>query len=363
MGRFTAARQSVLGLGRLGGRVKLVVQIPCFNEHDTIGRTIADLPRKLSGIETIEVLVVDDGSTDGTAEQAERQGAHWVVRAPKHRGLAIAFMAGIDAALRAGADLIVNTDADGQYRGSDIVSLIAPLLDGRADLVIGDRRTDQIAGFSPMKKLLQRWGSRTVRRLSATDVADSPSGFRAMTRNCALQLFVHNRFTYTLETVIQAGRRGLSVVNVPVTVNPNTRASRLFRSIPEYLGRAGPVLFRAYAMYRPVQLFGILIFALLLFGAAVGVRFLYHYLQDPQYSGYIQSLVVGTGAVILAFVLAVAALLSELLAANRRLLEEVLMRVRSLETNQKVGAPRAETLHTQRTAHPSWERGNPTPTR
>ncbi len=337
--------------------MKLIIQIPCLNERDTLGATIADLPRAIDGIDEIEVLVVDDGSTDGTAEEAERLGAHYVVRLPENRGLAAAFMAGIDAALRLGADIVVNTDADNQYRGEDIALLVAPIVAGHADVVIGDRRTDTIRHFSPVKRLLQRWGSRIVRTLSATNVSDSPSGFRAVSRRAALRLFVHNSFTYTIETVIQAGRQGLVVKNVPVQTNAKTRDSRLFTSLPQYLRRAGPVMFRAYAMYRPVQVFSGIAVALFLFGAGIGARFLYHYVKNPNYSGYTQSLTVGTGAVVLAFVTALVAMLAELLAANRRLMEEVLMRVRRLDAkpwSQSDGAP----LEGIRTTNSSpWRKG------
>jgi glycosyltransferase involved in cell wall biosynthesis len=311
--------------------VKLIIQIPCLNERETLAATIADLPRAIEGIDEIEVLIIDDGSTDGTAEEAERLGVHHVVRLAENRGLASAFMTGIDAALRLGADVVVNTDADNQYRGSDIRLLVAPIVAHRADVVIGDRGTDTIEHFSPIKRFLQRWGSRVVRTLSGTDVSDSPSGFRAFDRKAALRLFVHNRFTYTIETVIQAGRLGLVVRNVRIQTNDKTRESRLFKSIPDYLRRAGPVMFRAYAMYRPVQVFAGLAIALFLFGAALGLRFLFHYVQDPGYSGYVQSLTVGVGAVILSFLTALVAMLAELLAANRRLMEEVLMRVRRLD--------------------------------
>nr|WP_233561158.1 glycosyltransferase family 2 protein [Sorangium cellulosum] len=328
--------------------VKLIIQIPCLNERETLAQTFSDLPRSIDGVDEIEVLIIDDGSTDGTSELAEQLGIHHIVRFAMNRGLAAGFMAGIDACLRLGADIIVNTDADNQYRGAEIPRLVAPILEGRADLVIGDRQTDRIEHFSPLKKVLQRWGSRLIRRLSATDVADSPSGFRAVSRKAALQLFVHNRFTYTLETVIQAGRRGLAVENVKITTNPKTRESRLFRSIPDYLRRAGPVMFRAYAMYRPVQLVGWVAAILLVFGLALGVRFLYFYLQNPDYSGYIQSLIVATGAVVVACILVAVALLAELIAANRRLVEEVLMRVRRIETELAQRAPgvRPEGIHT-----------------
>ena len=315
--------------------MKLIIQIPCLNERETLPQTIADLPRHVQGIDVIEVLIVDDGSTDGTAERAAELGVHHILRFPKNRGLAAAFMAGIDAGVRLGADIIVNTDADNQYCGSDIPKLIRPIIDGKADLVVGDRQTDTIEHFSLIKKVLQRWGSSLVRRLSATDVQDSPSGFRAIGRSAALQLFVHNRFSYTLETIIQAGRRGLTVTNVKIATNRMTRKSRLFRSIPDYLRRAGGVMFRAYAMYQPVQTFALVALLVFLFGIGTWIRFLYYYLTGSG-AGHIQSLVVGTGAVILSFLTMLVALLAELLAGNRRLLEDLLMRARRIDSELTV---------------------------
>jgi glycosyltransferase involved in cell wall biosynthesis len=336
--------------------LKVIIQVPCLNERETLPDTLADLPRVIEGVDEIEVLIVDDGSTDGTAEVAAGLGVHHIVRFPRNRGLAAAFMAGLDASLRLGADVIVNTDGDNQYRGDDIARLVEPLVEGRADVVIGDRQTDTIVHFSRVKKLLQRWGSGIIRQLSATDVRDSPSGFRAISRKAALRLFVHNPFTYTLETVIQAGRLGLVVHSVPIATNPHTRASRLFRGIPDYLRRAGPVMFRAYAMYQPVQLLSRVAGLLLLVGVALGGRFFYYYVKNPHHSAYIQSLTIATGAVILAFLVGLVAMLAELLAANRRLMEEVLLRVRRMDAT--LGAPRAgEGVEgVESTGAPPWRR-------
>jgi glycosyltransferase involved in cell wall biosynthesis len=316
--------------------VKLIIQVPCLNESEHLAGTIADLPRRIDGVDAIEVLVIDDGSTDGTSAKAVELGVHHIVRFPRNRGLSAAFMAGIDTSLRLGADIIVNTDADNQYRGADIARIVAPILEGRADVVIGDRQTDKIAHFSPLKRLMQRWGSRMVRRVSGTRVTDATSGFRAISRRAAYGMFVHNRFSYTLETIIQGGASGVVFEDVPLETNPTRRASRLFTSVPEYLRRNGPVIFRAYAMYRPVQTFSYVAIALLLAGAVLVGRFLYFFFRDPSYGGHTQSLVVGVGAVILSFLVGLFAFLSDLLSANRRLLEEVLARVRRLDATLAV---------------------------
>ena len=328
--------------------VRLIIQIPCLNERQWLAETLAALPRELAGIDSIEVLVIDDGSTDGTAEVAETLGVHHIVRFARNRGLAAAHMAGLDACLRLGADIIVNTDADNQYRGSDIARLVAPVLAGQADIVIGDRNTDTIPHFSLLKRILQRWGSRVVRRASGTTVADSTSGFRAMNRRAAYALFVHNRFSYTLETIIQAGQLGLTLENVAVQTNPKARESRLFRSIPEYLRRNGAVILRAYNLYWPTQTFGFMAIALFMLGATLGLRFVYYYVQDPDYSGHVQSLLVGVGAVVLSLIVGLMALLGDLMATNRRLIEEVLRRVRRLDAQVAAGqgGGQVEGVHT-----------------
>lgn len=343
--------------------VRLIIQIPCLDEREHLPGTFADLPRTIAGVDAIEVLIIDDGSRDGTSEVAAALGAHHVVRFPRNRGLAAAHMAGLDACLRLGADVVVNTDADNQYKGSDIARLLAPVLAGRADIVVGDRQTDTIAHFSWIKRVLQRWGSALVRRASGTAVVDSTSGFRAMNRKALSTLFVHNAFTYTLETMIQAGKAGLVVENVAITTNPKTRESRLFGSIPEYLRKNGPVIFRAYGMYWPVQTFGFMAIALLALGLGLGGRFLYFYLRDPDVSGHVQSLQVGVGAVVLAFVVGLMALLGDLLAANRRLNEELLARVRRLDASLAIEQRRRgepiEGVHSTPAA--AWRSEEPNP--
>jgi hypothetical protein len=260
------------------------------------------------------------------------------VRFPTQRGLASAFMGGIDASLRLGADIIVNTDADNQYRGADIVRVVEPILARRADVVIGDRQTDYIPHFSTPKRWMQRWGSRVVRSLSGTRVSDATSGFRAYSRRAAYQVFVHNRFTYTLETIIQGGSSGLAFEDVKLETNPDRRASRLAKSLPDYVLRGGEALVRAYGMYRPVRTFASAAAILFGCGAVLCARFFTIYVRNPSNSGHTQSLVAGVGFVILAFLVGLASLLAEMLAANRRLLEDVLARMKRLDAAQAQGA-------------------------
>jgi glycosyltransferase involved in cell wall biosynthesis len=337
--------------------MKLLIQIPCLNERDHLAGTLADLPRQVDGFDEIEVLVIDDGSTDGTFERARELGVHHLVRFPKHRGLAAAFMAGIDASLRLGGDVIVNTDADNQYRGADIPRLVAPILAGRADVAIGNRQTDRVAHFSRLKRLMQRWGSRVVRSASGTQVADATSGFRAISRAAALRLYVHNRFSYTIETIVHGGHAGVVFEDVDLDrTNPATRRSRLFRSIPQYVRRNGPVILRSYVMYRPVRTFAFAAMAMFLAGALLSGRFLYYYVLDPTRSGHVQSLAIGIGCIILSLLTAVVAVLSDLLSANRRLMEEVLARVRRLDAHDAMRAvARGEPVEgVSSTGQPPW---------
>ncbi len=335
--------------------MKLIIQIPCLNEHDQLEQTIADLPRKIPGINQIEVLIVDDGSTDGTANKAESLGVHYIIKFPQNRGLSAAHSAGLEACLKLGADIVVNTDADNQYRGNDIARLVEPIILKRADLVIGDRRTDTVEEFSLLKKLLQRWGTSVVKYASGTSVCDSTSGFRAINRKAMAQLFVYNRFSYTLETIIQAGRLGLAIENVPIQINAQTRSSRLSSSMLDYLRKNGPVIFRSYSLYWPVQTFGCISLLLFIFGSVLGLRFLYYFFLDPSVSSHIQSLMVGVGAIVMAFVVGLMALLGDLLGMNRRLLEETLVKVRHLEAQYYQATSKDLALHgIYSTGHAAW---------
>jgi glycosyltransferase involved in cell wall biosynthesis len=310
--------------------VKLIIQIPCLNEEQTLPQTLRDLPRHLDGIDEIEVLVIDDGSTDRTAEIAREQGVHHIVRFTNNKGLAEAFMAGLDASLKLGADLVVNTDADNQYRGSDIEKLIRPILQRKADMVIGDRQIETVAHFSPLKKQLQKVGSWVVRHVSETNVPDATSGFRAYSREAALRMNVISRFTYTLETIIQAGKKNIALDNVQVQTNGKLRESRLFASIPAYLKRSIGTIFRIYAMYEPLKIFagiGIFIFTP---GALLAARFLYYYFTGDG-TGHIQSLILAAVLMIVGFQIAMIGLVADLIGGNRRLLEDALYRIKKLE--------------------------------
>ena len=311
---------------------KLIIQIPCLNEADTLPATIADLPRSVPGIDVVEFLVVDDGSRDGTADVARACGVDHIVRLRRNKGLAAAFMAGIDASLKQGADFIVNTDADNQYAGKDIAKLIAPLLAGEADIVIGDRNIAEIRHMSWRKRQLQRLGSWVVRQVSSTSVPDTTSGFRAYTRDAALRMTIVSEFSYTLESIIQAGKKRMAIGHVPIATNPRTRQSRLFDSVFSYIKRSGATIVRIYTMYEPLKVFtyiGLTVFAL---GVAGAGRFLYYWVTSTGAPvGHIQSLIFSAVLMIVGFQVLLIGLLADVISANRKLLEELVYRVRSLE--------------------------------
>jgi glycosyltransferase involved in cell wall biosynthesis len=311
--------------------VKLIIQIPCLNEEEQLPVTLGDLPREVPGFDEVEWLVIDDGSTDRTTEVARELGVDHIVRFTQNKGLAVAFQAGMDAALKLGADVIVNTDADNQYRADSIPDLVRPIVEHRADMVIGDRGVADHAEFSSTKKLLQRWGSWVVRHASETDVPDTTSGFRAYSREAALRINVVSRFTYTLETIIQAGKSDIAVAHVPIGVNRKTRESRLFTSIPNYISRSVGTIFRIYTMYEPLRVFVGLAAIIGFVGLALFARFGWYYTTEGGPTGHIQSLLVGGVLILIAIQLALLGVIGDLLRANRVIGERTLHRVRNVE--------------------------------
>jgi len=309
---------------------KLIIQIPCFNEEEHLAETLRALPSGVPGFDTVETLVVDDGSTDATSAVAKRGGATYLLRLPVNVGLARAFSAGLDAALKLGADVIVNTDADHQYRGADVARLVAPILSGEAEMVIGDRAPHRLQHFGPVKRLLQAVGSWVVRQLSGTSVPDATSGFRAFSRRAALKLNVFTNFTYTLETIIQAGKKQIPIAHVAIQTNPDRRPSRLFPSIPVYLRRSAATLVRIYALYEPLKVFWRLGALAVLAGVAIGVRFLVHYFGGGG-AGRIQSLILAAVLLIVGFQVMLIGLVADLIGSSRSLQEDTLFRVREIE--------------------------------
>ncbi|TCV95746.1 glycosyltransferase involved in cell wall biosynthesis [Luteibacter rhizovicinus] len=313
--------------------MKLIIQIPCLNESETLGIALSELPRHVPGFDVVEWLVIDDGSTDNTADVARLNGVDHVVQHPVNRGLAEAFMTGIDACLTLGADVIVNTDADNQYCGSDIPTLTSAIVAGEAEIVIGARPIDETEHFSWIKKKLQHLGSWAVRMASRTDVADAPSGFRAISREAAMRLNVFNAYTYTLETIIQAGQSNMRVISVPVHTNEDLRPSRLVKSIPSYVKRSLLTILRVFVIYRPLAFFASLSGIFMAIGLIAGIRFLYSYI-DGSGEGHVQSVVFSALCIIVGLLLLMMGLIGDLIATNRKLLERVDVRLQHIERDR-----------------------------
>lgn len=315
--------------------MKLIIQIPCYNEEETLPIAFADLPKKIEGIDTIEYLIINDGSKDSTVEVAKKLGIHHIVSFPNNRGLAKGFMAGIDSCLRLGADIIVNTDGDNQYCGQDIPKLIKPIVDGKAEMVVGNRKTDTIEHFSSLKKKLQKAGSSVVRLASKSNVIDATSGFRAYSRDAAMKLNVINDYTYTLETIIEAGRKKIAIENVDIGTNGMLRESRLFKSISSYIKRSASVIIRTYTMYRPLKIFLTIGTIIFLIGFLIGVRYVYFWLGDNG-DGHIQSLILSSILLGSGIQISLTGMLADSIAANRKINDELLYRVKKLEYSSSI---------------------------
>lgn len=317
---------------------KLIIQIPCLNEADHLAATIADLPKKISGIDEIEYLIIDDGSTDNTSEAAKKLGVHHVIRHTRNKGLATAFRTGIDACLKLGADIIVNTDADNQYQGADIPLLVEPILAGRAEFVVGDRGVGSLKNFSFIKQRLQMLGSWVIGKASGLKTPDATSGFRALSRRAALSTIVLSGYSYTLESLIQAGDAKQAVEFVNIGINPQTRPSRLMKSMSQYIRTSSLAIVRAYTLYQPLRVFTLLGSFLIFLGLIPGVRFLY-FLYIGETVGHIQSLILTAILLLMGFQALLIGLVSDLIGSNRKLLEEVVLRVRRLELDKTETIP------------------------
>lgn len=310
--------------------MKLIIQIPCYNEEETLNIALDALPKQIDGIDEIEYLIINDGSKDNTVEVAKKWGVNYVVSFKKNKGLARGFMAGLDACLRNGADIIVNTDADNQYCADDIEKLVRPIIEGKSDIVIGERPIDETEHFSPLKKKLQRFGSWTVRVASNSDIPDAPSGFRAYSREAAMKMNVVNEYTYTLETIVQAGRSKMAMTSVPIRTNAELRPSRLFSSMFGYVKKSMVTIIRAFVMYKPLRFFTLIGGAIFLIGLALGIRFLVFFFQGAG-NGHVQSLILSSTLLLLGFQTFIVGLQADIIAANRKLLEDIQYRVRKLD--------------------------------
>lgn len=313
--------------------MKLIIQIPCFNEADLLPKTLAGLPGQVDGFDIVEILVIEDGSTDETAKIAREHGADHIVHLTRHHGLAQAFAHGLDACLRLGADVIVNTDADNQYHAEDITKLVQPILNGEAEMVVGDRGVQSVAHFPAHKRTLQTIGSRVVSATAGLDIPDATSGFRALTRQVALETLVLSNYSYTLETLIQAGAKGMRVAFVPIVTNPPERPSRLFSSVRNYLANSIVTIIRAFTLYRALRIFTIISMILLLVGVIIGGRFLVFYFQGRG-SGNVQSLILAAVFLIVGFITFLIGLIADLVSFNRKILEEVLIRLRRMDAEK-----------------------------
>lgn len=314
--------------------MKLIIQIPCYNEAETLEIALNDLPKKIEGIDEIEYLIINDGSKDNTVEVAKKWGVHYVVNFKRNKGLAKGFMAGLDACLRNGADIIVNTDADNQYCGADIEKLVRPIIEEKTDIVIGERPIEQTEHFSPIKKKLQHLGSWVVRKASKSDIPDAPSGFRAYSREAAMRLNVTNEYTYTLETIVQAGREKIAMESVPIRTNGELRPSRLFNSMLGYVKKSMLTIIRAFMMYKPLKFFiivGLIPFGL---GVALGVRYLI-FLFGGSAGGHVQSLILASILIMMGFMTIIIGLQADIIAANRKLLEDIQYRIRKMQYKEQ----------------------------
>jgi len=336
--------------------LKLIVQIPCYNEEHTLPATVADIPRSIPGIDKVEILIIDDGSSDRTIEVAREIGVDHIIRNKRNLGLARTFRKGLDACIALGADIIVNTDGDNQYCGADIAKLVQPIVAGQVDVVVGDRQTGQIEHFSSSKKLLQRFGSWVVRSFSGVDVPDAVSGFRAISREAAYRLNIVSPFSYTIEMLIQVGRKGLAFTSVPIRTNEKTRESRLFKSVFRFIERSGSTTLRMYSMYQPLRVFTLIGLVMAFIGMIPMVRFLYFYFFGSG-AGKIQSLIVGSALLTIGLLTFVMGLLADLLNHNRQLIEMTLEKVRKLEDAARApvadAAPPVPTAPKRKRAEPS----------